>query len=233
MNEAASKEEAGQLQAIYRARFGQTRAYRAEVWKILISDYFERFLRSSDHILDLGCGYGEFINAVPCARKFGMDLNPDTRAALDPSVTFLAQNCAERWELPDASLDVVFTSNFFEHLPSKEALSRTLAEAWRCLKKGGRLIAMGPNIRRVPAAYWDFWDHHIPLTHLALAEVLRLRGFSIERARESFMPYTLVDAPQYPLFLLRVYLRLPLAWRFFGRQFLVVARKADSAALSS
>ena len=27
-------------------------------------------------------------------------------------------------------------------------------------------------------------------------------------------------------FVIRAYLRLPLAWKFFGRQFLVVARKA-------
>jgi hypothetical protein len=28
-----------------------------------------------------------------------------------------------------------------------------------------------------------------------------------------------------PLWMLRVYLRLPIAWRIFGRQFLVVARR--------
>ena len=43
------------------------------------------------------------------------------------------------------SLDTVFTSNFFEHLPDKQCLKQTLRQAYRCLKPGGRLITMGPN----------------------------------------------------------------------------------------
>jgi SAM-dependent methyltransferase len=121
----------------------------------------------------------------------------------------------------------VFTSNNLEHLPNKNALSQTLEQARRCLIPGGRFIAMGPNIRRLHGAYWDFWDHHIALSDLSLQEVLRLHNFQIEKAWESFMPYTLVDSPRYPLFLLRLYLRIPLSWRYFGRQFLVVARKSD------
>jgi hypothetical protein len=32
----------------------------------------------------------------------------------------------------------------------------------------------------------------------------------------------MVEAPRYPMMLLRAYLRLPIAWRIFGKQFLVV-----------
>ena len=35
-------------------------------------------------VLDLACGYGEFINTVRCRQKFGMDLNPDSPRFLDP-----------------------------------------------------------------------------------------------------------------------------------------------------
>jgi SAM-dependent methyltransferase len=216
-----------QLQQIYQTRFEKTRAYRADVWRILIADFFRKFIRPTDAVLDLGCGFGEFINHVTCQKKFAMDLNPDSGAALAPDVTFLKQNCSDLWQLPDASLDVVFTSNFLEHLPNKNALSQTLEQARRCLRPSGRFIAMGPNIRRVHGAYWDFWDHHIPLTHLSLQEALCLHKFHIEKAWESFLPYTLVDSPRYPLFLLRLYLQMPFAWRFFGRQFLVIARKPE------
>src|SRR5205085_4031772 len=124
--------------------------------------------------------YGEFINTVSSAAKFAMDLNPGAPAHLHADVTFLLQDCSVTWPLADASLDVVFTSNFFEHLPDKPALGRTLDEIRRCLRPGGRLIAMGPNIKFLTGTYWDFWDHHIPLTEASLREALVNRDFAVD-----------------------------------------------------
>lgn len=208
---------------MYRARFGENHAYRTQVWKVLVDDFFSNSVQPTDVVLDLGCGYGEFINAVTCREKFAMDLNEDAPQFLAPGVKFLAQDCSARWAVSDGSLDVVFTSNFFEHLPDKSALGRTLDEIRRCLRSGGRLVAMGPNIKYLPGRYWDFWDHHVALTETSLKEALVTRGFRVERCFGKFLPYTMVSGPRYPLFLLRAYLRLPLAWQIFGRQFLVVA----------
>jgi hypothetical protein len=84
---------------------------------------------------------------------------------------------------------------------------------------------MGPNIRYLPGAYWDFWDHHLPLSHLSLQEIIQLQGFTIVSMFDRFLPYTLTRAPRYPIFLLRLYLRVPALWRFFGKQFVIVAAK--------
>ena len=119
----------------------------------------------------------------------------------------------------------MFTSNFFEHLPDKGCLTRTLAQAFRCLKPGGRLVAIGPNIKYLPGLYWDFYDHHTILTEASLGEALEIGGFALETFAPRFLPYTLVDAPEYPLFFVRLYLAMPWLWWIQGRQFLVVARK--------
>lgn len=214
------------LQRIYQARFADSAAYRKRVWQVLVPEFFQKYVGASDTVLDLGCGYGEFINEIRCGKKLAMDLNPDAPRHLAPSIQFLEQDCSMPWQVEPGSLNVVFTSNFFEHLPSKDSLGRTLDEASRALAPGGRLIALGPNIRYAPGAYWDFWDHHLPLTGAALSEGLSNRGFEIVRRIERFLPYTMVNGPEYPLFFLKTYLRLPLAWRIFGRQFLVVARKS-------
>jgi thymidine phosphorylase len=66
-------------------------------------------------VLDLGCGHGEFINNVQCGKKIAMDLNPAARQYLNPNVVFLEQDCSHPWNIPESALDVVFTSNFFEH----------------------------------------------------------------------------------------------------------------------
>jgi len=213
-------------QEIYRLRFGDTQRYRQAVWKILTAEYFPKYVHREDVVLDLGCGYGEFINNVRCAAKYAMDLNPDSKRFLLPEVRLLEQDCAQRWGIPDATLDVVFTSNFFEHLPAKPELDRTLQEAHRCLRPHGRLIAMGPNIKYTRGAYWDFWDHHVPLTELSLCEALRTHGFRIDVCHPQFLPYTLVNTREYPLIFVRAYLALPILWRLFGKQFLVIATKS-------
>ncbi len=191
----------------------------------MVSSWLARYIEPQADVLDLGCGYGEFINNVVCRKKYAIDMNVRAKDFLDPGVAFFGQDCSASWPFGGDSLDVVFTSNFFEHLPSKEALTGTLEQAKRCLRPKGRIIAMGPNIRFVGGAYWDFWDHHLPLTDHSLTEALRLRGFEIERVIDRFLPYTMVNTRPAPPLLVYLYLKTPLAWRVFGKQFLIVARK--------
>ena len=220
-----STQSARELQNIYEKRFAGTLTYRKKIWNVLVHDFFQKYVSPDDAVLDLGCGYGEFINTVQCAKKFAMDLNPDARKYLAPSVQFLDQDCASPWQLESGALNAVFTSNFFEHLPDKGALGRTLDEIFRCLAPGGKLIAMGPNIKYLAGEYWDFWDHYLALTEKSLSEGLINRGFEIRECVGKFLPYTMVDQRQYPGVFLKLYLRLPLAWSIFGKQFLVVATK--------
>lgn len=214
-----------ELREIYSNRFDGMLAYRMKVWKVLCGTFFNRFVHRDAMVLDIGAGYGEFINNVVCKGKYAMDLNPNTGKNVHSGVSFIQQDCSETWPLDDDSLDVVFTSNFFEHLPDKGTLRKTLIEARRCLKPGGKLIAMGPNIKYVPGAYWDFWDHFLCLTDLSLSEALMNNGYDIEKRIPRFLPYTMVNQPQYPVGLLRIYLSFPILWRIFGKQFLVVASK--------
>lgn len=194
---------------------------------MLTQSFFNRWIPAEAAVLDLGCGYGEFINNIMARQKYAMDLNPDAPNHLLSSVRFFEQDCSMVWPLPENSLDTVFTSNFFEHLPDKECLKQTLRQAFRCLKPGGRLIAMGPNIRYLPGRYWDFFDHNTILSDASLAEVLEMEHFALQQVTPRFLPYTLVNSPEYPLFLLRLYLAVPRLWWLLGRQFLVVAAKPN------
>jgi SAM-dependent methyltransferase len=221
MSEATPQE----LARIYANRFAETSVYRGRVWQVLVPNFFQQFIPDTGTVLDLGCGYGEFINNIRAKNKFAMDLNPDAKARLNPDVQFLQQDCSQPWQVAPGQLDLVFTSNFFEHLPDKATLGRTLDQAFRGLKPGGRIVAMGPNIKYVNGAYWDFWDHYLALTETSLAEGMVTHGFQIERCYPKFLPYTIVGGPEYPLWILKVYLRFKLLWRIGGKQFLVVARK--------
>ena len=214
-----------ELQRIYQQRFDAQVAYRNAVWQVLTGSFFQRWVPADGAVLDLGCGYGEFINNIRAGRKYGMDLNPNAPRHLAAGIQFFEQDCSKPWPLAEGTLDVVFTSNFFEHLPDKATLARTLREARRCLKPGGVLIALGPNIRRVPGQYWDFWDHYLCLTELSLGEGMQTVGFEVPTRIASFLPYTMSGKLRYPLWMLKLYLALPFVWPVFGHQFLVVGRK--------
>ncbi len=192
---------------------------------MLTREYFQRWVPADARVLDLGCGYGEFINNIEASKKLAMDLNPSVARQLAADVELIQQDCAAPWPLANDSLDVVFTSNFFEHLPDKQSLSRTLGHALRCLKPGGRLIAVGPNIKYLHGEYWDFYDHHVYLTETSLGEAMEITGYQLELVTPQFLPFTMVKAPEYPMFFVRLYIALPWFWRIRGRQFLLVATK--------
>lgn len=214
------------IKSIYRNRFSATEKDREAVWKALVEHYFQKWVPENSAVVDLGAGYCTFINNVKAATRFALDLNPDTLLLAAPDVTVISQDVTRAWPLPDGTIDVIFTSNFFEHLPNKWDLLSCLEEARRVLRPGGLLLALGPNIRFCSDVYWDFYDHAIPLSDRSLTEALSLVGLHVVKVIDRFLPYTMVGRrPPSPV-LAQIYLRLPFVWRFFGKQFFLVARKA-------
>lgn len=214
-----------ELSQIYQHRFQGLEKYRRDVWEILIDKWLFRWVNGKSSVLDLGAGHGEFICQITCPNRYAMDLNPDTATYLTNDVVFLNQDCSKPWSIAPGSLDVVFTSNFFEHLRTKEDLHNTLVQVHRALKSGGHLLALGPNIRLIKGGYWDFWDHHIALTERSLVELGELCGFVAEECYAASLPYSMSQGFRPPLWMLRLYLMLPCTWSLFGKQFFVVLKK--------
>lgn len=217
------------LATLYRFRFvAEEQAGKIRIWKVLCAGFFQKLVGEGQTILDMACGYGEFINAIRAPRKIAVDMNPDAPRYLKSGIEFM-QAPADALPLPPSAIDVVFTSNFLEHLHDKAECDRVFAEVLRVLKPGGRFIIMGPNIRYLADRYWDFYDHHLALSHLSLEEGLVQAGYSVDRVIPRFLPYTAKSAlPKHPA-LVSLYLNLPFAWRIFGRQFLVVASRPKPA----
>ncbi len=218
------------LEHVYAHRFSaEERAEKTRLWRILCDDFFSRYVPSDATILDLGAGYCDFVNHVPGAHKIAIDLNPETARAAGPGIEVIAVDLDRVAEVvAPGSVDLAFASNVFEHLRGPEMLLNVLAGVRRTLRPGGRLIIMQPNIAAVGAAFWDFVDHTLPLTHKGMAEALGVSGFEIDECRSRFLPYTTKSRlPQWPL-LVRAYLRLRPAQRLLGKQMLIVARRPTS-----
>lgn len=216
------------LASLYRFRFNAADLPgKMKIWQTLCRDFFQQFIGPDDVVLDVACGYGEFINNIMAGSKHAVDLNPDTRVFLDKEINFHQTPADEMAEFDNASIDVAFTSNFLEHLDSKDTCDRVFKEVLRVLKPGGKFIVMGPNIRYLAGEYWDFYDHHLPFSHLSLEEGLAINGFSVKKNIARFLPYTTRSAMPQHQFFVWAYLKMPVIWPIFGRQFLIVAEKPD------
>jgi 2-polyprenyl-3-methyl-5-hydroxy-6-metoxy-1,4-benzoquinol methylase len=217
------------LSGLYRTRFPRpAQARKLEIWRVLCRDFFQRYVRPEDTVVDLGAGFCEFINNIQAGVKYAVDLNPDSKRYAARDVTVLAAESSRLDMLAPGSVDVVFASNFFEHLPDKAAFLATLAEARRILRPGtGRLLVLQPNIRLTGGAYWDFVDHHLPLTERTLSEAAELVGLEPIEIRPRFLPYTTKSRlPQHPL-LVRAYLRFPPLQWLLGKQTWFVAIRPE------
>lgn len=101
-----------------------------------------------DDAVDIGCGPGKLVRAL------GAQVGPRGSAAgIDPSATAIDYNNrrdvrpnhrylqapAQELPLPDASVDVVTCTFVMHHIP-EEHREAAIAEMWRVLRPGGRLL---------------------------------------------------------------------------------------------
>tara|TARA_R110001592_G_scaffold304082_1_gene576449 strand:+ start:378 stop:1004 length:627 start_codon:yes stop_codon:yes gene_type:complete len=203
---------------------------RIELWQVLCQNWFSRYVPVDGVTLDLGAGACEFINNIVSVKKYAIDHNPDVTSFAGADVTcIVAELEVGLQSLEDNHVDRIVVSNVLEHLPNRECLYAVLAECYRVLKPGGKIIVMQPNIRVVKERFYDYSDHSLPLTEKGMAEALASNGFSIEELRARFLPYTTKSRyPRWPA-LVRLYLRCRPAHWFMGGQMFIVGQKGDGA----
>jgi SAM-dependent methyltransferase len=212
------------LDRIYGHRFAEGEALEKDrVWRE-IARYLQRWVPADGRVLDVACDLGYFIRNIAAGERWATDLR-DVSASLGPGVRFVqADGLSLSDAVPRDYFDVVFVSNYLEHLPNRDAVVAQLAEIRAVMKRDARLIVLQPNIRYVGAAYWDFVDHHVALTDRSLVEAARAAGFEVEHLVRRFLPYTTKSRLPQSSWLVRAYLRVPLAWRIMGKQTLLIAK---------
>lgn len=227
-----AEEGIGREKELYSGRFSSDEQEIREVtWKVLTKDFFQKYIDADETVVDIGAGDGHFITNINCARKIAVDISPHVNELTKCGVEVCQTSALDFATKIGCQADVVFMSNFLEHLPDKRVLLEVLDECHRALKQGGRMIILQPNVRYVGSAYWDYIDHNIALTERSLVEALNVSGFDKLELIPRFLPYTTksmlgsIMKGSGRAWLVRLYLKVPLFWRILGQQTLVVARK--------
>lgn len=210
-------------QRLYEYRFqGIDQDARQRVWNE-IAAYVYGAMGRPRAVLDPAAGRCEFINAIPAEERWIVDAVDYAEAFRQGEIESIIGDVLTV-DLPEEHFDGVFVSNFLEHLASQTEVARFLARMRSVMRPGGTIAVLGPNFKYCPGDYFDVADHTVVLTHVSVAEHLYAAGFRIERIVPRFLPFSFRGLlPPSPT-LTRMYLRMPLAWRILGKQFLVLAR---------
>ncbi len=194
---------------------------RAVLWRTLWRHHFRAQVGPEDCVLDLGSGYGSFINEVEARRRIAVDTWPGMPAHLRPGIEAVVGSAAELGFLEDCSVDFAFASNLFEHLPQAD-FAAVLAALRAKLSARGTLTILQPNWRHAFREYFDDYTHVAVYSDVSLCDFLVAHGYEILEVRPRFLPLTIKSRlPVSPL-LIRAYLAFPL--KPAGKQMLVRAR---------
>jgi SAM-dependent methyltransferase len=194
---------------------------RQTLWKALWRFHFRHVVAPDACVLDLGAGYGDFINTVVARRRIAVDLWPGLAEHAEAGVETIVAPVTDLSAVAAGSVDLVFASNLFEHL-TQEALVAALAEVRRVLGPGGGLTILQPNYRYAYREYFDDYTHVAVYSHVSLADLLRAHGWEVTDVRPRFLPLTVKSGlPVWPV-LIAAYLRSPI--KPMGKQMLISAR---------
>lgn len=195
---------------------------RTKVWCAIVDYISKKYLKEPTAALDLGCGYGDFINNLKCPNKFAVDLNPDAANYLAPGIKFINSTADKLEAVESGSLDLIFSSNLLEHLDDSE-LERAAREFHRVLKVGGLMITMQPNYYYAYREYFDDYTHKKVFSHQSLQDFFSANGFKTNAMEKKFVPFSLKSRLPKTYMLTKLYLDFPL--RPMAKQMLGVFRK--------
>ena len=183
-------------------------AARRGVWSEIVR-YIHRDCGSVDSLLELGAGYCDFVNQYPAMNRFCVEQNIEMKKFADKAVSFHCVNGVQLPGFETDSMDLVFASNFLEHLTESEH-QLLMPRIKNVLRKDGRLVLIQPNYRLCEEHYFDDETHQTIFSDINIISFLNSFGFKIEKLVPGLLPFSMKSRlPQWPI-LVRLYLKSPI-----------------------
>lgn len=193
---------------------------RAVLWKVLCEHYFQLLINPDATVLELGAGYGDFINNIRCAGRIAVDRWAGFADYLQPGIRAIVGTVSDLSPVDDHSVDFAFASNLFEHLTQADFV--TVVNQLRTkLKPGGTLNILQPNYRFAYKDYFDDYTHVSVYSDRSLRDFLTVHGFRVIDCQPRFLPLTVRSGLPVVPALIRLYLASP--FKPLGKQMLLRA----------
>jgi hypothetical protein len=174
---------------------------RDVVWESLWRFHFCKFISPNDCVLDLGCGYGNFINNVIARRRIAIDSWGGFVKYVDSYVERVVGSVTDLDFIEEGVVNFAFASNLFEHL-SRDAFACVLARL------------------RVKLAAVSIYSH------ISIADFLKTNGFHVLEIRPRFLPMTVKSRLPISPWLIKAYLASPI--KPLAKQMLIRASVSDN-----
>jgi len=204
----------------FRTRFTPD-ARRDVLWRTLCQHHFSRIVDPGDCVLELGAGYGTFINNITAKRTIAVDSWDGFVEYLKPDVEGRIGDVTDLSFLERSSVNFAFASNLFEHI-TQEDFATVLDQLKTALSPDGTLNILQPNFFYAYREYFDDYTHRTIYTHTSLCDFLEAHGYSVLECQPRFLPLTLKSRMPVSPALIRLYLASP--WKPMGKQMFVRAR---------
>jgi hypothetical protein len=196
---------------------------RDVVWRTLCRHYFGRFISERDCVLELGAGYGSFINHVAAGRRIAIDAWDGFVEHLQAGVEGHVGDVTDLSFLEPASVDFVFASNLFEHV-SQADLASVLQQLRGVLSRHGTINILQPNYYYAYRQYFDDYTHRTVYTHVSMTDFLQAHGYRVVACQPRFLPLLVKSRLPVSPALIRLYLASP--WKLLGKQMFIRAQPA-------
>jgi len=206
--------------AYFATRFRQD-PRREALWKTLCRHYFSRYVSEDDCVLELGAGYGHFINNIAGGRRIALDAWEGFVQHLEPGIESRVGDVTDLSFLAPGSVNFVFASNLFEHI-GQESLASVLAQLRRALARNGTLNLLQPNYYYAYREYFDDYTHRTVYSHTSMCDFLEAHGYEVIECKPRLLPLTVKSRLPVSPVLIRMYLRSP--WKPAGKQMFIRAR---------
>ncbi|HME71835.1 MAG TPA: class I SAM-dependent methyltransferase [Myxococcota bacterium] len=195
---------------------------RRRVWRE-IARFVQKDAAAAHTVVELGAGYCDFINQFPARRKIAFDLNPEMAVFAAPEVELRTTDATTLPGIEPESVDLVFASNFLEHLNQHE-LDALLPRIRSVLSPRGRLILIQPNYRLCADRYFEDPTHRTKFDDASIVNLLAAHALRVVRVEPALLPFSMRSRlPQWAC-LTRLYLRSPI--KPLAAQMYVVAERA-------
>lgn len=157
--------------------------YPSKMIKYLIKKYN---ITEESKVLELGCGRGEFLNEFYNNNmiSYGVDISSYAKEKFPHLNISSVDMLKNSLPYPDNSFDVIYSKSFVEHFYYPEKIFQ---EAYRVLKKGGRIITLTPEWKYYYKTFYEDYTHRTPFTKLSLKDIHlinKFENFEVESFRQ-------------------------------------------------